>query len=355
MTPSETPQPNRASDSARSTREMRLAVLTLLLPLYVSVGFATNYIGALHAPKPHHVKVAIVGAPAATARLARALEARPKNGFAVSQLVSVAQARRLVAARRIAGAYVPGANKPTVIVATAASPSLANVLEAALPQVATSQNGPPAVDDVRPLPPDNASEIPNYFFLIICSLGGFLGVTALGFVAPTLPEWRRVAILAAASLLAPLIAYLIGGPGYGTFDGSFGTIVAMLAIGSLYMFAVAIMTRLLQRGIGGLGALVASLLFIFLNFPSTGGTVAPQLLPGFWRFLNHFWIGAAGLDANRNILYFGGAGVGTDVLKILAWVATCAALMAVPIYLRSRRRGRTDSSALAITPEAALE
>ena len=67
---------------------------------------------------------------------------------------------------------------------------------------------------------------------------------------------------------------------------------------------------------------IASLLFIFLNFPSAGGTVAPQLLPGFWRFLNHFWIGAAGLDANRNILYFEGAGVGTDVLKILAWVAT---------------------------------
>jgi hypothetical protein len=98
---------------------------------------------------------------------------------------------------------------------------------------------------------------------------------------------------------------------------------------------------------------IASLLFIFLNFPSAGGTVAPQLLPGFWRFLNHFWIGAAGLDANRNILYFGGAGVGTDVLKILAWVATWAALMAIPIYLKKRHRVRAGATASAIAPQPA--
>lgn len=353
MTPTETPRPGRASGSTRNKRELRLAALTLLLPLYVSVGFATNYIGALHAPKPHHVKVAIVGAPAATAPLARTLGDTPTNGFAVSQLVSVAQARRLVAARQLAGAYVPGLNRPAVIVATAASPSLANAVEAAFRPAAASENRPLAVDDVRPLPPANASETPNYFFLIICSLGGFLTVTALGFVAPTLSEWRRIPIMATASVLAPLTAYLIGGPGYGTFSGSFGTIVAMLGVGALYTFAVAIITRLLQLGIGGLGGVIASLLFVFLNFPSAGGTVAPQLLPGFWRFLNHFWIGAAGLDANRNILYFGGAGVGTDVLKILAWVATCAALMAIPIYLRSRPRIRTGSTASAIAPQPA--
>jgi hypothetical protein len=332
---------------------MRRAALTLLLPLYLAVGFATNYIGALHAPGPHDVKVAIVGAPAATAPVARALGTTPRNGFAVSQFVSVVQARRLVGTRQLAGAYVPGANRPTVIVATAASPSLADFVEAAFRQAAATQNRPLAVDDVRPLPPDNASETPNFFFVVICTLAGFLVVTALGFVAPALPEWHRVAIAAAASLLAPLVAYLIGGPGYGAFRGSFGTIIAMVGVGALYTFAVAIITRLLQVGIGGFGRLIAPLLFIFLSFPSAGGAVAPQLLPGFWRFLNHFWIGAAGLDANRSILYFGGAGVGTDVLKILAWVATCAALMAIPIYLRRRPRVRTGSGASAVAPQAA--
>jgi hypothetical protein len=315
-----------------------LALLTLLLPLYLSVAFATNYIGALHAPKPHKVNVAIVGPPAATAPLAHELSAEGKNAFVVSQLASLGQARHLVDQRKLAGAYVPSSGRPTLIVATAAWPSLANALEATFRQVAAAHDRPLAVDDVRPLPANNLSGTPNFFFLIICTLGGFMTIVALGFVAPTVPEWHRIAVAAAAAILAPLIAYLIGGPGYGTFGGSFGTIVAMLALGALYAFVVAAITRLMQLGLGAVGALVASLLLVFLNFPSSGGTVAPQLLPGFWRFLNHFWIGAAGLDANRNTLYFSGAGVATDVLKILAWIAAWAALLAVPIYARRGRR-----------------
>ena len=119
-------------------------------------------------------------------------------------------------------------------------------------------------------------------------MGGFLSVTALGFVAPTLPEWRRVAIMATASLLAPLVAYLIGGPGYGTFGGSFGTIVAMLGMGALYTFAVAIITRLLQLGIGLRAGLIASLTFIFFELsPVRVGRVAPRTAAGLLALLQN--------------------------------------------------------------------
>ena len=200
--------------------------------------------------------------------------------------------------------------------------------------MAAAEDRPLALDDVRPLPPNNASGTPNFFFLIICTLGAYLTVVALEFTAPALSpgNYQGLAVVAAAAVLSPVVAYLIGGPGYGTFSGSFGTIIAMLAAGALYAFAVGTITRLMQLGLGAaVGGLLGSLLFIFVNFPSSGGSVAPQLLPGFWRFLNHFWIGGAGLDANRNILYFSGADVGTDVLKILAWIAVWAALLAVPV------------------------
>jgi hypothetical protein len=299
--------------------------------------------------------VAIVGAPASTAPLAHELSLRPPNGFDVSQLVSVPRARRLVDQRKLAGAYVSSSHRPpTIIVATAASASLAGFVEATFRQVAAGQNRPLAIDDVRPLPANNPSGAPSYFFIVICTLGGFLTVAALGLVAPTLPESHRFAVAAAASLLAPIVGYLIGGPGYGTFGGSLGPIIAMLGLGALYVFAVAIATRLLQLGLGSLGTLVGSLLLIFMNFPTAGGTVAPQLLPGFWRFLNHFWIGAAALDANRYTLYFGGAGVGADVLKILAWPAAWAALLAVPIYLRSKcKRQHPAETGAAAVPQAA--
>jgi hypothetical protein len=334
--------------------ELRLAILTLVVPLYLSVAVATNYIGALHAPRPHHVKVAIVGAPGGTAPLAHELSLRPPNGFDVSQLASVSLARRLVDERKVAGAYVASSRPPTVIVATAASASLAGFVEATFRQVAARQDRPLVIDDVRPLPANNPTGTPNYFFIIICTLGGFLTMAALGLVAPTLPEYHRFAVAAAASLLAPIVGYLIGGPGYGTFSASFGTIIAMLGLGALYAFALATTTRLLQLGLGARGTLVASLLFIFLNVPTTGGSVAPQLLPGFWRFLNHFWIGAAAFDANRNTLYFGGAGVATDVLKMLAWPVGWGAIVAVPIYLRNKRkRQRQTETSAAIVPQTA--
>jgi hypothetical protein len=340
------PSQGTAPTAKQRPSELRVALLTLVLPLYVSVGFAANYIGALHSPSPHDVKVAVVGAPAAAAPLAHALTVKARGGLNVSQLSTVAQARRLVADRKLAGGYVPGQH-PTAIVASAASPSLANFVEATFREIAAMRDRPLAVDDVRPLPADNSSGTPNFFFIIICTLGTFLTVVALGSLAPTLPEPQRIAIVAAASVLAPLIAYLIGGAGYHTFSGDFGTVMAMLGMGALYAFAVACITRLLQLGLGRLGALLASLVFIFLNLPSSGGSVAPQLMPGFWRFLSHFWIGAAGLDANRSVLYFHGAGVATDVLKILAWVAAWAALLAVPIFLRNRHRNSVKTAALA--------
>jgi hypothetical protein len=331
--------------SKKRPPELRVALMTLVLPLYISVGFAASYIGALHSPTPHHVKVAIVGARSATTPLAHALSVKSRGGLNVSQLTTAAQAQRLVADRKLAGAYVSGQH-PTAIVATAASPSLASFVEATFRQVAAVQDRPLAVDDVRPLPRDNSSGIPNFFFLIICTLGTFLTVVALGFLAPTLPEAHRIAIVAAAAVLAPVIAYLIGGAGYHVFSGDFGTIMAMLGMGALYAFAVAAITRLCQLGLGALGALVASIVLIFLNLPSSGGSLAPQLTPGFWRFLSHFWIGAAGLDANRSVLYFHGDGVGTDVLKILVWVAAGAAVLVIPIYVRTTRRRATPTAAL---------
>ena len=100
--------------------------------------------------------------------------------------------------------------------------SVASFMEATFRQLAAAQDRPLAIDDVRPLPANNPSGAPNYFFIVICTLGGFLTVAALGLVAPTLPEYHRFAVMAAASLLAPIIGYLIGGPGYGTFSASFG-------------------------------------------------------------------------------------------------------------------------------------
>jgi hypothetical protein len=90
-----------------------------------------------------------------------------------------------------------------------------------------------------------------------------------------------------------------------------------------------------------IGTLVAGLaVFVLLNFPSSGASVQGPMLPTFWHVLNRFWIGASASDAFRGLVYFGGLGVGTDVLKLLGWLAVGVVLLALGWF--KLRRGREE-------------
>jgi len=89
---------------------------------------------------------------------------------------------------------------------------------------------------------------------------------------------------------------------------------------------------------------------VFLNIPSLGATYTAPVLPSFWHFLNHFWIGAATVDAERGILYFGGLGVGTAMLKILIWAGVIVVLLLLPASRRLERQREHAVAAVAATP-----
>jgi hypothetical protein len=112
---------------------------------------------------------------------------------------------------------------------------------------------------------------------------------------------------------------------------------------------VTIIVRCLQLILGAMGALFVSMtVFVMLNFPGAGVSVQAPMLPTFWHVMSRFWIGGSTSDAFRSILYFGGQGVGTDVLKLLGWLAVGAALLAlVPLRKRWDERQRHA----AVSPE----
>jgi hypothetical protein len=56
-----------------------------------------------------------------------------------------------------------------------------------------------------------------------------------------------------------------------------------------------------------------------------------------WRFLSHFWIGAGAVDAERSLLYLGGAGVATDLPRLLVWAAVIVALLLLPVSRKLER------------------
>jgi hypothetical protein len=327
-------------------RQLRLAVGALALPAFLVIGFALCYVSAWQAPAPHGVPVAVAGPAAQTAPLRDGLARAVGAAFDVQAVPTPAAAAREVRDQDLYGAYVPAAQPgatATVIVAAASGTAVTSAVEALFRAVAAQQHAQLAVRDVRPLPAGDASGLALFFFLIVCTLGGFLTVTATGLAAPGLRPRYRWPLILAAAVVTPALGYLLGGQGLGAISGSAGAAFALLGVAALFVLIVAMIARGLQLILGAIGTLFAGLaIFVLLNFPSSGASVQGPMLPTFWHVLNRFWIGASASDAFRSIVYFGGQGAGTDVLKLLGWLGVGVVLLALGWF--KLRHGREEAT-----------
>jgi hypothetical protein len=319
----------------------RRALGALLVPVFFVVLFSACIIGTYHKPHPNDIKIGIVGPAPLTAPLRAELAKRAGPAFDIQQSNTPADAVRAVRQRDLDAAFVPTPNPAqpaTLIVATAGGRIVATAAETLARAVTTTQGAQLVVRDVRPLASGDEIGLGIFLFMLICTISGYLAATVLFTAAPTLAEGRRYAMLASIAILTPTIVYLIGGLGFGTYTGSVGTILAFIGVGALYTFVVAVITRWLQVLLGPAGIFVSLAIFVFLNIPSFGATYTSTMLPSFWRFVNQFWLGAQTVNAERSLLYFGGSGVGTDLLKLFAWTGAVLVLLAVPLVWKLTRQ-----------------
>jgi hypothetical protein len=336
--------------------QTQIAVGAMLVPLFFVAAFAACIIGAYHKPHPDGIKVGVVGPAAQTAPLRAGLAKAAGSAFDIRQVPTAAQAAHDVRQRDLDAAFVPSANPKqpaTVIVASAGGRIVTTAAETLTRSAAAALGTPLVVRETRPLAPGDELGLGIFMFMIVCTICGYIAPTILETLAPGLEPGRRYAILAATAVLVPTIAYLIGGLGYGTYKGSAGTILAFIGVGAMYVFLIGLGTRLLQVLIGPLAIFVSLAVFVFLNIASLGATYTAPVLSPFWRFLNHFWFGAQAVNAERGILYFGGLGVGTAILGLLAWAAVIVALLVLPAS-RRREREREDAAGAVRPPTPQL-
>jgi len=345
-------QPGSAQDEQRV--ETRDALGILLVPIFFVIGFSACIIGAYHKPHPNNIKVGVVGPSALTAPLRAGLEKQATPlGFEISQVGTVTQAVDDVRQRHLNAAFVPTADpkRPaTVIVAGGGGRLVATAAETLARAVTSAQGAQLVVHDVRPLVPGDEIGLGVFMLMVVCTICGYLAASLLYTAAPDLRPSRRYPMLAAVSILVPTIAYLIGGLGYGVYVGSAGTIFAVIGVAALYTFVICLVTRLFQVLLGPPALFVALAVFVFLNIPSLGATYTATMLRPFWRFLNHFWLGAETTNAERSLLYFGGLGVGADMLRLLAWTVVAVALLALPVSRKLARQREQPVVARAVGP-----
>ena len=132
------------------------------------------------------------------------------------------------------------------------------------------------------------------------SVGGYASAIAVAAFATRLGAvWTAVVGLATAGVVAG-IGTVVAGPVYG-----------VVTTHTWQVFLFAWMYDAVTIGLGiGLHPLlgrwttpVLTMLFVMLNFTSSGGIFQPAFQPGFFAALNTFWSGAAWLQAAQDLQF----------------------------------------------------
>ncbi|MBX6763628.1 MAG: hypothetical protein K6T51_05455 [Rubrobacteraceae bacterium] len=302
--------------------------------------FIWSYVGALHAPKPHEVPVAVVGSQGAVVRFERVVEGAVGNDLKLERKRGVSEARGAIDDREVYGAVVLGRGGDRLLVADAASPIVSRMLREEFSGIERSQGRTLSVKDVKPLPGGDSRGLSSFYAVVGWVVGGYLLATAVAILRGRNVEGWRAALGRVGGFAAYAVA--AGAIGAVLLEGVIGALggpgADLAAIGALVVFATAVAAAALQALLGIAGTGIAILLFVVLGNPSSGGPYAPELLPQPWRALGILLPPGAGTTLVRNTVYFGGSHI-AGALAVLAAYAMVGSVVILLAGERARRRG----------------
>ncbi|MGW2936782.1 ABC transporter permease [Streptomyces sp. NPDC001156] len=323
----------------------RTVLMIVGLPLVISLA-AMAFAWPASRIAPRDLPVGIVGTSTASQNAVESLDRGEPGGFDFHLYPDQTSARSAIENREIYGAFVINPGEVTVLEATAASTSVAQLLgmsgqqlaahAAKLPErtlvpaahgtshgsrarkgvaktaakvtVNTVDVVPTSADDPRGVV-FSAALLP----LTICSILIAALVTLSGL---HLPGWRRAIDLIVVCAISGLVAYMVT-------QGILGALphehVATWAALSLTVLAVSATSAGLIRLIGHSGLGVSAALMVFIGNPFSGSTSAPELLPKAVDDIGQWLPPGAGANLLRSTAYFGGNGSGGHIAVLTLW------------------------------------
>ncbi|MCX5398321.1 hypothetical protein [Streptomyces sp. NBC_00102] len=313
---------------------LRHVLTHLVTPLLMCVGMGLAYLGAFHAPQPHDLRVDVVGSGVSAQVLAQTLQDKGDGALDVRTVPDRAAATEHLMTQDSYGAFLPGAN-PELMVASASSDTTATVVQQVFTEVAADQGAPLKVTDVAPTASGDPTGQGIFFLLVAVSIGSYASVAVVGGVGGVLPLRLRAALVAGMSLVVSLIGVAFAGPVFGLVDHGFGGLWAMAWLYSAGILLIGVGLHTFLKRWTTLGVMV---MFVMLNFTSSGGIFRPEVQPGFFGALHSFWNGAGFVEGVRSHVYFGGYGLGRDVLVLAFWLVAGIVIMGIAGAAEARRR-----------------
>jgi hypothetical protein len=299
----------------------------------------SSNVAANHSPKPHDVPIGIVGTPPATDAAEAELGRADPGAFKVHAYPSLTAAKTGVLHRSVYGAFQPDPS-PVLLTASAASPAVAVLLQRTFARPAGRSGHPLAVRDVVPLPASDSSGATTFSAILSLIIVGLAGTTMVFTLTRHRPEAFRLVVTAVLGVAAGLITALVTNVLVGAFPDHF---FAVWGVAALFVLAIGMSIAAFQVVFGIPGTAIGAILFLVIGNPASGGSSAPELLPGFWRTLSQVLPPGAAVTSMRDVVYFQGHGC-THALIVLALYAVLGAAVAMIAY---RLRGGLGAAAAA--------
>ncbi|MGV9825608.1 MULTISPECIES: hypothetical protein [unclassified Gordonia (in: high G+C Gram-positive bacteria)] len=282
---------------------------------------------------PHHVPVGVVASEQAQS----AVRHGGGDGFEFTSYSDESAARTAIEHREVYGAVLIGpTGDVTTLVASAASPTVATLIQTMGQRVASSTRGTATSHDIRAFPAKDPRGAGLSAGALPLALGGWITAMVIMLVLHT-PRARVAAALGVSVIgglaLVALLQFVVG-----TFDGNYllTSVAAMLGIAAT-CFAVLGLRELL----GGPGIAIAAVALILLGNPLSGLSSAPEMLPTPWGAVGQLLPPGATGSLLRDVVFFDGHGIAHALTVLLCWLVGGLALYALGVA-RSRREHTTD-------------
>jgi hypothetical protein len=324
----------------------QITIIAVVLPMMIVLAvLAFAWPAARIAPRD--LPVGIVGTGPGSQQVLSGLTRSDPGGYDVRLYADEASARTAIEDRDIYGAFAVGAGGITVLEASAASPSVAQLLSTvglhlAVAHAAASGLPAQAVKvrdvDVVPLAAGDPRGLVLPAALLPLTICGVIMAAIVGLVLAFRPAWRQMMALTAISATAGLGAYLIA-------QGFLGALpheaVATWAALSLFILAIGAATAGLIALVGAPGLGLGITVMVLIGNPFSGVTSAPQLLPTPVHVIGQWLPPGAAAELLRSTAYFGGHGASGPLTVLVVWTVLGLAAIAVghhaPVRFAARR------------------
>ena len=275
--------------------------------------------------KPHDVPIGAAGPQAASGEVAEMLERNAPGAFRITYYPGEAALREAILDREVYGGISFGPDGRTLLIATGASPTVAQLLNQVGTGIAQHAGVPLRTEDLAPPTADDPRGVGLAASALPITLAGLLPAVALVLMLRREVWTRLTAAVVFAGLagttIAALLRYVLG-----SIDANFWGVAAGLTLGVLAM-------GLFMLGLGSLfgrvGLIAGALLALLLGNPLSGLTGAPELLPSGWGTLGQWLPQGANATLLRSTAFFGGSGTTMAIVVLTCWAIAGAALVVI--------------------------